>query len=156
MLAKPETYMNLSGWSVMELCNWYKPGHDQLLLIYDDIDIPLGTIRIRGGGSSGTHNGMRSVIYQLGFDDFPRVRVGIGHADGQKGLIAHVLGAPEGEDREKLIAAIKDAADAAEMIVKGEILEAQARFNRRPKKPRPPKEETKADEAGKQDKEEQK
>lgn len=76
---------------------------------------------------------MRSVIYQLGFDDFPRVRVGIGHADGQKGLIAHVLGAPEGEDREKLIAAIKDAADAAEMIVKGEILEAQARFNRHPK-----------------------
>ena len=118
VLAKPETYMNLSGWSVMELCNWYKPEHDQLLLIYDDIDIPLGTIRIRGGGSSGTHNGMRSVIYQLGFDDFPRVRVGIGHADGQKGLIAHVLGAPEGEDREKLIAAIKDAADAAEMIVK--------------------------------------
>lgn len=94
VLAKPETYMNLSGWSVMELCNWYKPEHDQLLLIYDDIDIPLGTIRIRGGGSSGTHNGMRSVIYQLGFDDFPRVRVGIGHADGQKGLIAHVLGAP--------------------------------------------------------------
>ena len=156
VLAKPETYMNLSGWSVMELCNWYKPEHDQLLLIYDDIDIPLGTIRIRGGGSSGTHNGMRSVIYQLGFDDFPRVRLGIGHADGQKGLIAHVLGAPEGEDREKLIAAIKDAADAAEMIVKGEILEAQARFNRRPKKPKPPKEETKADEAGKQDKEEQK
>ena len=106
-LLKPQTYMNLSGWSVMELCNWYKPEHDQLLLIYDDIDIPLGTIRIRGGGSSGTHNGMRSVIYQLGFDDFPRVRLGIGHADGQKGLIAHVLGAPEGEDREKLIAAIK-------------------------------------------------
>ena len=67
-----------------------------------------------------------------------------------------MLGAPEGEDREKLIAAIKDAADAAEMIVKGEILEAQARFNRRPKKPKPPNEETKADEAGKQDKEEQK
>ncbi len=149
VLAKPETYMNLSGWSVMELCGWYKPEHDRLLLIYDDIDIPVGSIRIRGGGSSGTHNGMRSVIYQLGYDDFPRIRVGIGKADGQKGLIAHVLGAPEGEDREKLIAAIKDAADAAELIVGGELQEAQARYNKRPKKPKPPKPEQ--DEAAQQE-----
>ena len=149
VLAKPETYMNLSGWSVMELCGWYKPEHDRLLLIYDDIDISVGSIRIRGGGSSGTHNGMRSVIYQLGYDDFPRIRVGIGKADGQKGLIAHVLGAPEGEDREKLIAAIKDAADAAELIVGGELQEAQARYNKRPKKPKPPKPEQ--DEAAQQE-----
>jgi len=134
VLAKPETYMNLSGWSVMDLCNWYKPEHDQLIVIYDDIDIPVGTLRIRGGGSSGTHNGMRNIIYQLGFDDFPRVRVGIGQADGQRGLIAHVMSSPVGEEKELLIKAMKDATEAVELIVKGELHEAQAKFNKKPKK----------------------
>lgn len=134
VLAKPETYMNLSGWSVMDLCNWYKPEHDQLIVIYDDIDIPVGTLRIRGGGSSGTHNGMRNIIYQLGFDDFPRVRVGIGQADGQRGLVAHVMSSPEGEEKELLIKAMKDACEAVELIVKGELHEAQTKFNKKPKK----------------------
>lgn len=79
-LVKPLTFMNESGRAVRDIMNWYKCQHDQLLLIYDDIDIPLGDIRIRAGGSAGTHNGMRSVIYQLQYDDFPRVRVGIGQA----------------------------------------------------------------------------
>lgn len=73
-LVKPLTFMNESGRAVRDIMNWYKCQHDQLLLIYDDIDIPLGDIRIRAGGSAGTHNGMRSVIYQLQYDDFPRVR----------------------------------------------------------------------------------
>ncbi|MBQ2985487.1 MAG: aminoacyl-tRNA hydrolase [Clostridia bacterium] len=141
VLAKPETYMNLSGWSVMDLCNWYKPEHDQLIVIYDDIDIPLGTIRIRGNGSAGTHNGMRNIVYQLGYDDFPRIRVGIGRTDGERTLVSHVLGAPEGEERELLIKAMKDAADAAELIVRGELKEAQARFNKKPKKEKKPKEQ---------------
>lgn len=141
VLAKPETYMNLSGWSVMELCNWYKPEHAQLIVIYDDIDIPLGTIRIRGNGSAGTHNGMRNIVYQLGYDDFPRIRVGIGRTDGERTLVSHVLGVPSGEDRELLIRAMGDAADAAELIVKGELQEAQARFNKRPKKEKPQKEQ---------------
>lgn len=141
VLAKPETYMNLSGWSVMELCNWYKPEHAQLIVIYDDIDIPLGTIRIRGNGSAGTHNGMRNIVYQLGYDDFPRIRVGIGRTDGERTLVSHVLGVPSGEDRELLIRAMGDAADAAEFIVKGELQEAQARFNKRPKKEKPQKEQ---------------
>ncbi len=141
VLAKPETYMNLSGWSVMELCNWYKPEHAQLIVIYDDIDIPLGTIRIRGNGSAGTHNGMRNIVYQLGYDDFPRIRVGIGRTDGERTLVSHVLGVPSGEDRELLIRAMGDAADAAELIVKGELQEAQARFNKRPKKEKLQKEQ---------------
>ena len=141
VLAKPETYMNLSGWSVMELCNWYKPEHDQLIVIYDDIDIPLGTIRIRGNGSAGTHNGMRNIVYQLGYDDFPRIRVGIGRADGGRTLVSHVLGSPEGEGRDMLIRAMNDAADAAELMIKGEMKEAQARFNKKPKKEKKPKEQ---------------
>lgn len=141
VLAKPETYMNLSGWSVMDLCGWYKPEHDQLIVIYDDIDIPLGTIRIRANGSAGTHNGMRNIVYQLGYDDFPRIRVGIGRTDGERTLVSHVLGVPTGEDRELLIKAMESAADAAELIVKGELKEAQARFNKKPKKEKPPREQ---------------
>lgn len=141
VLAKPETYMNLSGWSVMDLCGWYKPDHDQLIVIYDDIDIPLGTIRIRANGSAGTHNGMRNIVYQLGYDDFPRIRVGIGRTDGERTLVSHVLGVPTGEDRELLIKAMENAADAAELIVKGELKEAQARFNKKPKKEKPPREQ---------------
>ena len=119
--------------------NWYKCQHDQLLLIYDDIDIPLGDIRIRAGGSAGTHNGMRSVIYQLQYDDFPRVRVGIGQAQGQRGLVAHVLGAPQGEELEALRHGLAQAADAAELILNGQLLQAQAQFNKRPKKEKLPK-----------------
>lgn len=133
-LVKPLTFMNESGRAVRDIMNWYKCQHDQLLVIYDDIDIPLGDIRIRAGGSAGTHNGMRSVIYQLQYDDFPRVRVGIGQAQGQRGLVAHVLGAPQGEELEALRHGLAQAADGAEMILKGQLLEAQAQFNKRPKK----------------------
>lgn len=133
-LVKPLTFMNESGRAVRDIMNWYKCQHDQLLVIYDDIDIPLGDIRIRAGGSAGTHNGMRSVIYQLQYDDFPRVRVGIGQAQGQRGLVAHVLGAPQGEELEALRHGLAQAADGAEMILKGQFLQAQAQFNKRPKK----------------------
>ena len=130
VLAKPETFMNLSGFAAVDLVNWYKPEHQELIVLYDDADIPLGTVRIRHSGSSGTHNGMKSIIGQLGFDDFPRVRVGIGEAD-RKGMIAHVLGEISGPDREPFQKAMEDAAMAAEMIVSGKLLEAQARFNQR-------------------------
>lgn len=131
VLAKPATFMNNSGWAARDLVNWYKVAPEELLVIYDDADIPLGTIRIRESGSSGSHNGMKSVIYQLGFDDFPRVRVGIGSPEGERDMIAHVLGTPLGEDMEKLKFAIAEAADAAELIVAGQMTQAQARFNKR-------------------------
>ena len=91
-LALPQTYMNLSGESVVQLVNWYKPEMDQLLVCYDDIDLPDGKVRFRPSGSAGTHNGMRNIIYLLGRDDFPRMRVGTGRAFGAygfKGLCAH-------------------------------------------------------------------
>ena len=140
VLAKPDTYMNNSGWAARDLVNWYKCENSELIVIYDDIDIPIGNLRIREGGSSGTHNGMRSIIYQLGFDDFPRVRVGIGAPDGQRDLVSHVLGAPDAEEKELLKGAMNSAADAVELIVKGELKEAQARFNKRPKKEKPARE----------------
>lgn len=80
ILTQPQTFMNLSGESVTALFNWYKMSPQNLILIYDDADLPPGSIRVRASGSSGTHNGMRSVIGLLGRDDFPRVRVGIGKA----------------------------------------------------------------------------
>ena len=75
---KPQTYMNLSGQCVTELVNWYKAPMENVMVIYDDIDLPLGKLRLRASGSAGTHNGMRSVIGLLGRQDFPRLRVGVG------------------------------------------------------------------------------
>lgn len=77
-LARPQTFMNLSGVSVSALLRWYKLEPQQLLVVFDDIDLPLGKLRLRGEGSAGTHNGMRSIIESMGRQDFPRLRVGIG------------------------------------------------------------------------------
>ena len=96
VLAKPETFMNNSGWAVGDLLKWYKPQHDELIVIYDDIDLPCGALRIRMNGSAGTHNGMRSIESLIGFEDFPRIRVGIGKP--AHGLIDHVLGVPNDEE----------------------------------------------------------
>jgi PTH1 family peptidyl-tRNA hydrolase len=128
VLAKPETYMNLSGMSVSDLMGWYKCGHNELILLYDDADLPSGSIRIREKGSAGTHNGMRSVIYQLGFDDFPRVRIGIGKPEGWD-IANFVLSKPTGDEASMLNEALKNAADAVELIVKGELGQAQAKYN---------------------------
>lgn len=81
LLVKPVTYMNRSGIAVSEIMNFYKIPIDKLIVIYDDIDIPLGTLRIRQKGSSGTHNGMKSIIKSIGSEEFPRIRVGIGRND---------------------------------------------------------------------------
>ena len=134
VLAKPITYMNNSGWAVRDLVNWYKTENDQLIVIYDDIDLAAGDIRIRAAGSSGSHNGMKSVIYQLGFDDFPRIRVGVGAPEGGMDLIAHVMSMPKGDDLEKIRTALNEAANAAELIVAGSMAEAQMRFNKKPRR----------------------
>lgn len=144
VLAKPTTYMNNSGFAVSELMNWYKCEHSQLIVIYDDIELPTGDIRIRAKGSSGTHNGMRSIIYQLGYDDFPRIRVGIGKQKDGRDLIAHVLGVPDDEDKNLLEASTEDAADAALMIVSGHLSDAQTKYNK--KKSGTAKEEKKQEE----------
>jgi len=125
---KPQTYMNNSGESVREAVNFYKIPHDHLLIIYDDIDIPTGNLRIRGSGSAGTHNGMRSCIYQLGFDDFPRIRVGIGSPEGRD-LINYVTGGFTPEEVPLLEAAVDRACDAVITYVEQGIDTAMNRFN---------------------------
>ena len=140
VIAKPETFMNNSGFAVRDLMNWYKAEHDHLIVVYDDADIPVGTLRMRDKGSAGSHNGMKSIVYQLGFDDFPRVRIGIGGAE--HGMIGHVLGPFSEEEKPEVKKALEDAADALELIVKGRMQDAQARFNHKGKNnPKPKKEE---------------
>ncbi len=89
-LLKPQTFMNLSGQSVRAVLDWYKLDPTQVLVIYDDLDLPLGKLRMRLSGSAGGHNGMKSIISHLGTPDFPRLRLGIGKS--QQETIGHVLG----------------------------------------------------------------
>jgi peptidyl-tRNA hydrolase, PTH1 family len=91
-LLKPQTFMNLSGQSVRAAIDWFKLPPESVLVVYDDLDLPLGKIRLRLSGSAGGHNGMKSIISHLGTQNFPRVRIGIGKSDGEKDTIAHVLG----------------------------------------------------------------
>jgi PTH1 family peptidyl-tRNA hydrolase len=125
LLVMPQTYMNNSGESVKELCAALAIRAEQIILVYDDVDLKEGTVRIKARGSAGTHNGMRSVIYHLQTDEFVRVRAGIGKPDGD--IIDHVLG--EYKDKETAFGGLTKAADAVETILKEGILEAQNRFN---------------------------
>lgn len=131
VLAKPETFMNNSGFAVRDLVAWYKVPHDRLIVVYDDADIPVGTLRMRDKGSAGTHNGMKSIVYQLGYDDFPRVRIGIGGAE--HGMVGHVLGPFSDEEKPEVLRTLRDAASAVELIVRGRMSEAQAQFNHKGK-----------------------
>ncbi len=125
VLALPQTYMNLSGESVVALCNWYKPEYDQLIVVYDDTDLPLGQLRVRAKGSSGTHNGMKSIIYLLGRDDFPRVRVGIGRPPAGWDLSDYVLtGYDTPDERNTAFDAYRRAAEAIEILVKEGVQKA--------------------------------
>lgn len=96
-LLKPLTYMNLSGQAVRAVTDWYKISPQSVLVIYDEMDLPVGRLRIRLSGSAGGHNGMKSIISHLGSQDFPRLRIGIGKSTGKKQTVSHVLGkfAPE-------------------------------------------------------------
>ena len=128
LLVMPQTYMNNSGESVREMAQALRVRADQLILVYDDVDLKEGTVRVKARGSAGTHNGMRSVIYHLKTDEFTRVRVGIGKPDGD--IVDYVLG--EYTDKKAALETLKRAADAVETIVKDGVLEAQNRFNAPP------------------------
>lgn len=128
LLVKPQTFMNLSGESVAEICNFYKVDHEKIIVIYDDLDIDIGTVRIRKKGSGGTHNGMRSVVGCLGFNDFPRVRIGIG---GNKSMSIKdfVVGGVKKEEKEALSKAIDVATKAVQSIVEENIDMAMNKYN---------------------------
>lgn len=129
-LVKPQTYMNRSGLAVAALCNWYKIDcSSELLIVYDDMDISFGKIRIRQRGSPGTHNGMRSLVEQLGSQEFARIRVGIGSPAEGWDASAHVLGRFRTEEEQDLPAVYEAVADAIEIIVKEGITTAMNRYN---------------------------
>lgn len=117
-LAQPQTFMNLSGESVRELVSWYKIDLSRLIVVYDDCDLPFGKLRVREKGSAGTHNGMRSIIYQLARDDFPRVRVGIGRQPEGWDLADYVLSGYHTEEERKIAYdALVKAGEAVEKII---------------------------------------
>jgi len=132
LLVKPQTYMNLSGESVREVFEYYKIEPEKLLVIYDDIDIPMGQLRIRKKGSAGTHNGMKSIIYQIQTDQFPRIRIGIGN-DRKRGLISHVIGGFKKEEKAAIEDAVIRAAKAVTDILDIGIEKAMSEYNVKPK-----------------------
>lgn len=127
MLLKPQTYMNLSGKSIIQFVDFYKLDMEQIIVVYDDIDIEPGMIKIRKKGGPGTHNGMKSVVHELNSDEFPRVRVGIGSPEGD--MIEYVIGAIPEEDKAKLEEGTTKAAEAVVEILKKGIDNAMNKFN---------------------------
>lgn len=138
-LCKPQTYMNLSGEAVQALMHWYKVPPENLMVIYDDIDLDAGWLRIRKDGSAGTHNGMRSIVTCVGSEAFPRIRVGIGGRPPQFELADWVLSRYNTpEERQVAFDAYSQAADAAIEWMKSGVQSAMNRYNtKRPKPPKP-------------------
>lgn len=129
ILLKPQTYMNLSGESIIEIMNFYKINNNELIVIYDDIDIEPGKIRIRKSGSSGTHNGMKSVISNINTEEFCRVRVGIGKPKENMDMISYVIGHIPKEEQGELEKGIEVAKEAVIEIIKNNIDSAMNKFN---------------------------
>ena len=130
LLAEPTTFMNLSGWAVRELAAFHKLGPSDVLVVVDDADLPVGRLRMRTGGSAGGHNGLKSIIQELGTVAFPRLRVGVGRQVGE--LKNHVLGRFSADEKAHIDAAVKRAADAAELFAREDILAAMNRYNAAP------------------------
>ena len=128
MVAKPLTYMNLSGDAVRLLLNAYIETPADMIVVYDDIDLPLGKLRIRPNGSAGTHNGMRSIIGTIGSENFPRLRIGIGQGEGK--LRDYVLDAFSADEQPVVDKAIERAVDALLLFVRGDLKRAMNAFNR--------------------------
>lgn len=130
LVMKPTTYMNLSGEAVGEAAKFYKIAPDRVLVISDDVDLPLGKLRIRTGGSAGGHNGLKSIIQHLGSDQFPRLKVGVGERPHPGYDMADwVLSRFQGEDRKVMDEAVKRAADAVECFLRDGPQKAMNRYN---------------------------
>ena len=129
ILAKPLSFMNLSGQAVQSFSAFYKIETPEILVIVDDVELPLGRLRARPGGGAGGHNGLKSVINSMGTQEFPRLRVGVGRGDAGKNLSNFVLGRFSDEEREIISAAVSRAADATEVFIAEGIGPAMNMFN---------------------------
>lgn len=139
VLLQPLTYMNLSGECLREAVSFYKCDKKDIIVVCDDINLPLSYIRIRAKGTDGGQKGLRNIMYQLGYDDFTRVRVGVGEKPQQWDLKDYVLSRFTDEERPDIIKGITDAADAVALIVKndGDVKEAMNLYNRKVSKAKP-------------------
>ncbi|MGN0405630.1 MAG: aminoacyl-tRNA hydrolase [Bariatricus sp.] len=134
ILAKPQTYMNLSGESVRSLLDYYKVDPEtELLVIYDDVSLDVGQLRIRKKGSAGGHNGIKNIIANLGTSVFPRIKVGVGEKPKGYDLADYVLGRFSKEERELMREGFECAAKAIALIADGEIDQAMNEYNRKKK-----------------------
>jgi peptidyl-tRNA hydrolase, PTH1 family len=131
LLVKPLTFMNLSGYAVGELLRYFKVDLADLLVIVDEVQLELGRLRARGSGSAGGHNGLKSLIEQLGTDEFARLRLGVGRGDGRRNLGDHVLDTFDRDEQAVASEAIVRAADAAEVFVSNGLAPMMNKFNRR-------------------------
>ena len=131
LVMKPQTYMNLSGEAVREAVQFYKIPADHVLVIYDDVSLPVGKLRIRKGGSAGGHNGLKNIIQHLGTDQFPRIKVGVG-SPKQAGfeVVDWVIGKPMGEDQKVLTDALDRVVTAVPVLISQGVDRAMNRFNR--------------------------
>ena len=130
MLLKPQTYMNLSGRSVLQLSAYFSIPPQRIIVLFDDISLPPGRLRIRPDGSAGGHNGIKSIIAELGSQDFPRVKIGVGaKAHPEQDLADHVLSTFSSLEEKALAVSLKNAADAALAIIDHGVSEAANRFN---------------------------
>jgi PTH1 family peptidyl-tRNA hydrolase len=132
LLIKPQTYMNLSGESVRSALDFYKVDPEsEILVIYDDVSLGVGQLRIRKKGSAGGHNGIKNIIAHLGTSTFLRIKVGVGEKPKEYDLADYVLGHFSKEDKEIMKDGYKDAAEAVEMILLGDIEAAMNQFNKK-------------------------
>lgn len=130
LVMKPQTYMNLSGEAVGEAARFYKIPPEHVLVISDDISLPLGKLRIRGGGSAGGHNGLKNIIAHLGSDRFPRIKVGVGMPENADYDIADwVTGRPMGAEQKPLMEALDKAVAAVPVVIRDGVEKAQNKFN---------------------------
>ncbi|HHU73655.1 MAG TPA: aminoacyl-tRNA hydrolase [Clostridiales bacterium] len=131
ILAQPITYMNLSGESVRQLVDFFKVSSEDVIIIYDDISLEVGQLRIRKKGSAGGHNGIKSIIQHLGTDEFPRIKIGVGDKPGDWDLADYVLSRFNKEEQPIIREALKDASDACKMIISSGIEAAMNQYNKK-------------------------
>jgi len=151
ILVRPMTYMNNSGTAVRALMDYFKISPDHVIVIYDDVDLPFGHLRIRENGSAGGHNGMKSIVQHLGTQDFPRVRIGVGAKPAGWDLADYVLSHFTAEEKGEIEKTVEKAAGACADIVEKGLASAMNQYNTKREKPvkeKPKKEETKAEGSG--------
>lgn len=130
LVMKPQTYMNLSGEAVQEAAQFYKIPAERVLVIYDDVSLPVGKLRVRSSGSAGGHNGIKNIIAHLGTQDFPRIKIGTGApAGGGEEMVDWVIGVPSQAERKVLVESFERAILAAECVIEHGCQKAMNDFN---------------------------